>query len=213
MKTSQELLGPNPKAFEADPIGYSSNAWRKWGLAQEIAGFPTDIEKPPTSLDLKSPILWLTQAHALSEAAVQVLNGEPNLDHLPIYTKGACHCQYHAVALMLVGLSLEICLKAMPIIQEGMEGFAAKETTRRHHRLHKLSSFVPNLSEKDRAILECLTHFIYWAGKYPDPGSGRVDDAESVIDLSEKFEITAKQLFDLSTRIMNYAEEVVIANT
>src|SRR5262249_7768412 len=161
-------------------------------------GFSVDISAPPTAVDLKSPLLWLTHAHALSEAATSVLRREPNLEHMTIYTKGVCHCQYHAVALMLVGLSLEISLKAILIIREGIDQFNAREKDIRHHRLHELSSFVPDLTEKDRAILECLTHFIYWAGKYPDPGSGREGDAVSVFDISEKYQITAKELFALA---------------
>lgn len=62
----------------------------------------SDISKPATAIDLKSPVLWMTQADALSEAAISVLKREPNLEHLTIYTKGVCHCQHHAVALMLV---------------------------------------------------------------------------------------------------------------
>ncbi|MGD9729797.1 MAG: hypothetical protein AB7R40_03430 [Nitrospiraceae bacterium] len=178
-------------------------------MAQSIAGYSVDISKPPTAIDLKSPVLWMTQAHALSEAVISVLKREPNLEHLTIYTKGVCHCQYHAVALMLVGLSLEISLKAMLIIREGIEEFTSREKERRHHCLHELSSFVPNLTEKDKAILECLTHFIYWAGKYPDPGSGREKAAVSVFDISEKHHISAKELFGLVTRVMGHAREVI----
>ena len=209
MHPLEKSIGPNPQGFDEDPIGYSALAWHKWDMAQTMAGFPVDISKAPTAVDLKSPVLWLTQARALSEAAVQVLRAGPNLDHLPIYTKGVCHCQYYAVALMLVGLSLETCLKMMFIVREGIEGFMKKERKRRHHRLQELSEFIPDLTEKDRAILECLTHFIYWAGKYPDPGSGRVNDAVDVFNISEKHEISAKQLFELAARVMRYAQEVV----
>jgi len=113
MKSLEEFLVPNLHGFESDPIGYSALAWHKWGMAQTVAGFPIDITRAPTHRDLKSPILWLSQAHALSEAAVNVVKSDPNLDHLPIYTKGVCHSQYHAVALMLVGLSLETGLKVL----------------------------------------------------------------------------------------------------
>ena len=200
----EKSVAPNPNGFDVDPFGYSALAWHKWGMAQTMAGFEIDISKPPVAEDLKSPILWMTQAHALSEAAVNVLRGEPNLERLTIYTKGVCHCQYHAVALMLVGLSLETSLKAMLIAKEGIREFTAKEKKRRHHRLHELSEFIPDLTKKDKAILECLTHFIYWAGKYPDPGSGREDDAVSIFVISEKHEISAKQLFELASRVMAY---------
>jgi hypothetical protein len=202
-------ISPNPKGFESDPFGYSALAWHKWSMAQTLAGFPVDITKPPTPSDLKSPVLWLTQAHALSEAAMSVLKRTPDLEHLTVHTKGVCHCQYHAVALMLVGLSLETCLKAMLILREGIDLFTLQEKKRRHHRLHELCDFVPGLTEKDRATLECLTHFIYWAGKYPDPGSGRQDDAVSVFEISEKHQITAKELFALAARIMSHVGKVI----
>ncbi len=200
---------PNPKGFEADPFGYSALAWHKWGMGQTMAGFPVDISKSPTTEDLKSPVLWMSQAQALSEAAASILRSEPNLENHSIYTKGVCHCQFHAVALMLIGLSLEISLKAMLILSQGVEEFSKNEHKYRHHRLHELSEFVPDLNEKDKAILECLTHFIYWAGKYPDPGSGREQDAESIFKISERHKITAKELFTLSSRVMAHIEVVI----
>lgn len=208
MHLLEKSVAPNVDGFESDPVGYSALAWHKWGMAQTMAGFPVDISHPPTTADLKSPVLWLTQAHALSEAAVNVLRGQPNLEHLTIHTKGVCHCQYHAVALMLVGLSLEICLKAMLIVREGIDEFTRIESTRKHHRLHELSDFIPRLTEQDRAILECLTHFIYWAGKYPDPGSGRERDAVAIFDVSEKHQISAKELFALVARVMGHARGI-----
>lgn len=213
MHPFEKSVVPNLDGFGQDPFGYSALAWHKWGMAQSIAGYSVDISKPPTAIDLKSPVLWMTQAHALSEAAISVLKREPNLEHLTIYTKGVCHCQYHAVALMLVGLSLEISLKAMLIIREGIEEFTSREKERRHHRLHELSSFMPNLTEKDKAILECLTHFISWAGKYPDPGAGREKDSVSVFDISEKHQISAKELFGLAARVMGHAREVIDGNS
>jgi hypothetical protein len=212
MHPLEKSVAPNPNGFDQDPFGYSTLAWHKWGMAQTMAGFPVDISKSPTTADLKSPVLWMTQAYALLEAAIGVLKREPDLEHMTIYTKGVCHCQYHAVALMLVGLSLEISLKAMLIIREGIETFTSREKERHHHRLRELSSFVPNLSEKDQAILECLTHFIYWAGKYPDPGSGREKDVVSVFDTSEKHRISANELFRLVARVMAHAREVIDGN-
>ena len=69
MKSPHESILPNRDAFASDPIGYSLLGWHKWGMAQTIAGFNIDISKPPTSEDLKSPILWLTQAQAMAECA------------------------------------------------------------------------------------------------------------------------------------------------
>lgn len=62
-----------------------------------------DMSKPPTSEDLKSPILWMTQAHAMAEAAQIVLRNKPELGPLPIFVKGVCDCLYCVVGLMLVG--------------------------------------------------------------------------------------------------------------
>ncbi len=208
MKSLEQHLLPDRNAFAADPFGYSALAWQKWAAAQTVAGYPVDLLKPPTSQDLKSPVLWLSQAHAMSEAARVVLKGEPNLDHLPIFTKGVCDSQYCAVGLMLVGYSLEICLKAMLILQKGVEVYIAEESKYKHHRLEKLSDFVPGLNEKDKAILQILTHFVMWAGRYPDPGSGREADAEGIFDVSEKHRISAADLFRLAARVMGHAKQV-----
>jgi hypothetical protein len=204
VKSLSELLAPNPSAFEADPFGYSGLAWTRWAIAQNMAGFDVDPETPPTSADLKSPILWLSQAHALSEAAVIVLRGEPNLDHLPIQTRGVCHSQYCAVGLMLVGYSLEICLKAMVILSKGVDAYIEEEKSHRTHDLVKLAALVPKLSAKDRAILKLLTHYLKWAGRYPDPGSGRESEAEMIFTIAEQHQIAGKDLFELSARVMGH---------
>ena len=110
---------------------------------------------------------------------------------------------------MLVGYSLEVCLKAMLIMREGVEYYAAEEKKHRHHRLVELAEFIPVLSEKDKAILQALTHFVMWAGRYPDPGSGREGDTEEVFTLSEDYEISGKDLFELAGRVMSHAQCVV----
>jgi hypothetical protein len=200
-------ISPDRNQFAADPFGYSALAWHRWVIAQEIAGFPGDPTKTPTSEDLKSPILWLSQAHALSEAAATVIRGTPNLNHMPVLTRGVCDSQYCAVGLMLVGYSLEICLKAMLILRLGAEAYSAEERKHKHHDLVKLSSFIPDLSEKDKAILTLLTHFLMWAGRYPDPGSGREENATLIFELSEKHQISAKDLFVLASRVMRHVQE------
>lgn len=209
MKSPEDYLKPNKNAFGADPFGYSALAWHKWGMVRTLAGFPVDLSQPPTSEDLKSPILWLSQAHALSEAAAIVLRGDPSLQTMPDSIKGACDCQYRAVGLMLVGYSLEICLKAMLIISKGVEAYSDEEKKYRHHRLEELADFIPGLDTRDRAILRGLTHFITWAGRYPDPGSGREDHAEEIFALSERYQVTAKDLFGLAAKVMRYTRHVV----
>ncbi len=204
MNSLEQQLLPNRQAFATDPFGYSALAWQKWAIAQNVAGFPIDPEKPPTSHDLKSPVLWLSQAHALSEAATVVLLGNPNLESMPVFTQGVCDSQYCAVGLMLVGYSLEICLKAMLIIQKGVESYTAEENKHKHHKLVKLSELIPELNEKDKAILLLLTHYLVWAGRYPDPGSGREADTESIFVLSKKHQITASDLFRLAAQVMSH---------
>ena len=149
-----ESIKPDKDGFASDPLGYGALAWHKWAMAQTIAGFPVDLEKGPSNEDLKSPVLWLAHAHALSEAARILIFGAPNLDPMPEPVRGVSHCQYHAVALMLIGYSLEVCLKAMLIIKSGVEAYQAEEKKYFHHSLDKLSDFVPGLSEKEKAVLK-----------------------------------------------------------
>ncbi|MEW6300826.1 MAG: hypothetical protein AB1671_24360 [Thermodesulfobacteriota bacterium] len=208
MKSLEQHLLPDRNAFSTDPFGYSALAWQKWAVAQSVAGLPADPQKPPTSQDLKSPVLWLGQAHALSEAARIVLLGEPNLNHLPILTRGVCDSQYCAVGLMLVGYSLEVCPKAMLILRKGIDVYTSKEREHKHHKLEKLSEFIPDLNEKDKAILGLLTHFVLWAGRYPDPGFDRESDAERIFTLSEKYQISASDLFRLATYVMGHVKVV-----
>ena len=110
---------------------------------------------------------------------------------------------------MIVGYSLEVCLKAMILLRLGTEEFTKQEKEHFHHKLDELANFIPDLGEKDKAILKGLSHFVVWAGRYPDPGSRRLNNAVDVFDLSEKHHINAKDLFDLSTRVMKYVQTVV----
>jgi hypothetical protein len=204
----EKFVLPDRENFGRDPFGYSALAWHRWCAASTLAGFPVNMLRTPTSDDLKNPVLWLTQAHAMTEAAVILIRNEPNLSHLPNYLKGQCDSQYCAVALMLVGYSLEICLKGMLIIKKGIEVYKAEERKHQHHRLQKLAEFIPDLSEKDIATLQILSHFVSWAGRYPDPGSGREDNAEEIFKLSEKHKIAAKDLFKLAARVMGHVKKV-----
>ena len=110
---------------------------------------------------------------------------------------------------MLVGYSLEICLKGMLIIRLGVDEYIKQERQHKHHDLVKLSGFIPNLSPKDQATLALLTHFLVWAGRYPDPGSGREQNAKLLFDLSEKHQIAAKDVFDISARVMQHVATLI----
>ncbi|NTV51202.1 MAG: hypothetical protein HGA20_16365 [Geobacteraceae bacterium] len=206
MESSQQL---NSKEFAADPLGYSALAWHKWELLASTNGLPMDISKLPTVADLKNPVLWLSHANALSEAGISLVRHPPNFESIPSEIRTICHSQYHAVALMLVGYSLEVCLKAMILIKLGVDEFIRQEKNHFHHRLEELASFIPNLSIKEQAILRGLSHFIVWAGRYPDPGSMRLSNAVDVFEISEQHEINAKDIFDLSAKVMQYVQTVV----
>ena len=205
------MIEPNRKLFSADPFGYSALAWQKWAMAQSLAGFVVDPETPPTSAELKSPVLWLAHANALSEAAKAMLDKEPTWESMPVLLRGVCDTQYCAVALMLVGYSLETCLKAMLIMKVGIEAYAAEEKRYLHHRLEDLASFIPEFDEKDKAILRALTHFTMWAGRYPDPGTGREGNAKQIFAESENHQIAGRDLFGLATRVMKYSQEIIDA--
>lgn len=209
MKSLKELASPDRDGFNQDPFGYSVLAWHKWCMAQAAAGFSVDPTQPPNGDDLKSPILWLAQANALSEAACALIKTRPNWESMPFSVKGVCDTQFCAVGLMLLGYSLEVCLKAMLILQKGVAEYSADEKKHRHHRLEELSGIVPGLTDKDKAMLRGLTHFVMWAGRYPDPGAGREGDVENIFSISEKYRISAKELFGLATRIMRHMETVV----
>jgi hypothetical protein len=200
---------PDTSGFASDPLGYSALAWHKWGTLAMMSGLPVDITKEPTSEDLKNPILWLSHANALSEAAVCLIQNVPDFTSLPADVRTICNSQYHAVALMLVGYSLEVSLKSMVLIRLGAEEFSRQEKKHFHHRLRELAVFVPGLTEKDQAILDGLTHFVVWAGRYPDPGTKRTQEAMDIFDIAEEHQISAKELFELSTRIMKHIHNVV----
>ncbi|OUS31287.1 hypothetical protein A9Q98_03170 [Thalassotalea sp. 42_200_T64] len=80
MDEIKKYLEPNRTAFEKDPFGYSALAKDKWDFASTMAGFQLGFDKPDRSeYDDKNPILWLSQAHALSQASSIILKSEPEL--------------------------------------------------------------------------------------------------------------------------------------
>ena len=203
------MLEPDRAKFGADPFGYSALAWHKWGTARMVAGFPVDPKAFPTSADLKSPILWLAQAYALSEAAAAVLSKQPTWGTMPLPIRSMCDSQYCAAGLMLIGYSFEICLKGMLILTKGVESYTNDEKQFQHHKLDRLADQMPSLTEKDKAILRVLTHFSEWAGRYPDPRSGRDAKVEEVFSLSEQHQISGRDLFALAAQVMRHTQVVV----
>ncbi len=202
-------LEPNRARYAADPFGYSALAWDRWTLAAKVSGVSDGPQGPPRADDLKTPTLWLAHAHALSEAASTIVRNEPSFDSIPRVIRGICDGQYCAVGLMLVGYSLEVALKAMLLVTMGVAGYSEVEKTFHHHKLTRLAELVPDLSEKDQAILECLTEFVIWAGRYPDPGRNRLEDLEKIFALSEKHQVAGRDLFAVSARVMAHAQVLV----
>jgi len=206
MHSLEEHLRPDREKFAADPFGYSNLAWMRWAIAQNLNGADIDPERPPTKSDLKSPVLWLLQAHALSEAASIVLRSQPGLGHIPEPVKGVCDSQYCAAGLMLVSYSLESCLKAMLIMKHGIEVYSEEEKKYRTHRLDELAKFIPDQSSQDLDILRILSYYAYWAGRYPDAGSGREGEIESIFSVSQNHQVTVAELMRLASRVMAYAQ-------
>lgn len=197
------------ETFAQDPFGYSAVSAMKWESACLYAGAPIDPSVTSFTDQLKNPILWMTQAHAMSQAAQAVLLKQQDFDEMPLPVRGVCESQYCAVAMMLIGYSLEISLKAMIIVQEGIERYTQLGRKTQHHRLEDLASFIPDLSKKDKAILRGLSHFVSWAGRYPDPGTDKEHKLEEIFDVGEKHQVTAFDLFKLAGRVMQYAQTVV----
>lgn len=200
---------PDRKRFAQDPAGYSRSAWMRWAMIASLNGAELDPFNQPTSEDLKSPMLWLTQAEAMSQAASVLIRVEPSFGNIPPAMRGICDSQYCAVALMLVGFSLEVCLKAMIIVKDGVEAYSDAERNYLTHDLKKLAAFMLDLEAKDLAILELLTHFVSWAGRYPDPGSKFIDKHDNVFELAEKHQISGHDLFKLSSKVMQYVRTLV----
>lgn len=199
---------PDRRSFGSDPFGYSACALDTWRLLQNINGFERDMEQPPTREELNSPVLWLCQARALSEAASAVIKNQPNFYKDDAF-HSICDSQYCAAGLMLIGYSLEICLKGTLIVKEGLDAYLENEEKRQHHRLEKLSDYMPNLNKKDVVILRTLSDFTTWAGRYPTPKPGKEGQREQIFQQSLAHKITTQDLFDLSAKVMRYSVEIM----
>ena len=112
---------------------------------------------------------------------------------------------------MLIGYSLEVSLKGMLIIKQGVSAYQAEEKRHLHHNLERLSGFIPDLSEKDKAILRGLSHFVRWAGRYPDPGSGRAEQTEEIFALSSQHDIDIDNILELVLRILGHVKKPTLA--
>ncbi|RVU78439.1 hypothetical protein [Pantoea dispersa] len=208
------LIAPNRNEFENDPISYSAMAYEQWKTLAYLAGYDVDFEGRASSDELKNPVLWLSHARALSDAATIIIKTNNSYEHLQPLIRKMADRQFCSVGLMLVGLSIEVYIKGFYIYSKGIEGYKSSEKEFQHHNLSKLAKIFFTLEEKDYAILRALTIFIYWAGRYPDPGAKKLLELEELFTLSEKFEITIKDIFltlgKISEQIVSYIDAKAI---
>lgn len=201
-------LKPSRENFSADPFGYSSMALDKWRILQNLNGFDLDMEAAPSREELNSPVLWLCQSQALTEAARTIIASDPEFK-LPKNFHGICDSQYRAAGVMLIGYSLEICLKGTLIIKHGIDGYLSDEKKHQHHRLVELAEYIPALNDKDKVILELISIFVEWGGRYPAPKPKKEGQREDIYQKSNAYQISASDLFDLSSRVMKYTSVIV----
>lgn len=208
-----EKLQPSREEFGSDPFGYGGNAWVQWVMAAHLNSVdcPLDPEKPPTSKDLKEPLLWLSQSKALTLAAFAVIDSKQEYEDVPKPLRGMIDSQFRSVGLMLIGYSLEVALKGMIIIREGVDTYLEREKKKQTftHNLVKLAKFIPDLTEKDKAILGQFTRFLMWAGRYPDPGFNRIKAADDIHEISEKHQITMGDVVELADKVLKQVTVVL----
>ena len=197
------------KKFESDPFGYCSTVWHEWINIQMRAGHHVNAEKSPSSDELKNPIFWICQAKSLSESAKILLRSEPDFSAMPDSMYSICYRQYLASSLMLFGYSLELLFKGISIQQLGIEAYTKNERDYFSHRLADLVRRHIKISSKEQAILECLSHFIYWAGRYPDHGTGKESKLEDIFTLSEKKEISMTELSETLGKLVKFATRLI----
>lgn len=105
MNPPNDFQSRKRRRFATDPFSRSVLAWDRWTSAVEAAGVDDGPKGPPETGDLKSPVLWMAHAQALTEAAEVVRRKEPTFAHKPLILREMCDGQYCAVGLMPVGYS------------------------------------------------------------------------------------------------------------
>lgn len=99
--------------------------------------------------------------------------------------------------------------KGTLIIKNGIDAYLLDEKNHQHHRLVKLADYIPDLSDKDKVILELISSFTEWAGRYPAPKPKREDQREDIFKKSNSHQISARDLFDLSARVMRHTSIIL----
>ncbi|MFQ2771272.1 hypothetical protein ACK3Y4_11120, partial [Aeromonas caviae] len=72
--------------FKKDPLSYSAQGFLQWRMIESmVTNSDFDPYTPPTNEILKNPILWISQAEALTQAAVTIIKSEPKFENMPIH--------------------------------------------------------------------------------------------------------------------------------
>jgi hypothetical protein len=114
--------------------------------------------------------LWKLRSRELYKAAETVWNSDV-LDHSNGSNDDAnkIHLQYRPASL-LMGLSLEVLLKAFIISEKPLSLGEKYPGNLEHHKLVNLSEFARlSLSDAETKVLNRLTAAIEWTSKYPVP--------------------------------------------
>ncbi len=109
--------------------------------------------------EMKSSIstYWHNKSADLHSSATVLWEAMKDEDSLQI----SCYSTYK----MLMGMSLEALIKAHCIAQN-----IDDDKVKKSHRLTELSSLAGiNFSKEDNKILDVLTEYVIWDGKYPAP--------------------------------------------
>ena len=196
--------------FGSSPFGYSLGAYTTWIQILDNKGI-----EHPYKLDeidkysLKNTVLWSSQASALGQAGISLIKENPDLSGVPNDTKELYLRQYCGVGLMLVGYSMELTLKTIILVKEGKEKYIDEHEHKVGHNLNKLEDYILDLTKKQKNILNILKFYVKWAGRYPDPGTGKESQLHEINNLCDKYEITAGDLFTLCQKISEFLNHVI----
>ena len=180
-----------------------------WDIIQDVHGFDERVANTPESEKITSPILWLLRALALEHAAVSLIKSDVDwsLSTAELFD-GIVDRYFRSTGLMLIALSLEVSLKTViyydDYIDRRDEDISRKKVTKiiHSHDLVKLASRFEKLSYRETIVLKILTEFSLWADRYPGPKQKNIDKVEELFSLSEKHELTMRDILDVASGII-----------
>ncbi len=131
--------------------------------------------------NLREPKLWIYHAEALRRTAEVVWEAFraakfKNLDELEAEALAEANrwidIRLDRPFLMLAGLAIEALSKALYLKKHSTTNWTTdtlKEKIASHNSLHLLDQCGVPLDDSDRDLIERLTDFVEWAGRYPAP--------------------------------------------